>query len=337
MDENVSFKRSESWKNAMTLAVTVGRIASALPDTERHALASQIRANAALVPACLAQYEDASDGKEQGRLLRQARAALVALQSYLVLAKQLGYLSEAEPTLEMTRDLIGELKKKAGGPEAEHAPAEEPVGADTLGGMKTLVIATHNPKKAKEMSEILGERFPQLEWKTLADYPNAPEPEETGTTYAENALIKAQSAARHTGEWSVADDAGLEIDAMDGAPGLHSKRFAGEQTPFDQKMRIILERLQGLAEKRRGARFRVNVALAPPDSAEPPRIFEGVCEGRIAFKPVGEHGFGYDPIFYLPELGKTMAQLPPEEKHKISHRGMVLARFAEFLEERLGG
>lgn len=200
-----------------------------------------------------------------------------------------------------------------------------------------LVIATHNVKKAGEMITILSQRFPGVEIRTLADYPSAPEPEETGTNYAENATIKAVSAARVTGQWCVADDAGLEIDALGGQPGLHSKRFAGEETPFPEKMALILEKLEGLPEEERGARFRCCVAVAKPQAndAIDVFVFEATCEGRIAEQPSGSGGFGYDPIFFLPELGRCMADLTPEEKHAISHRGKVLREVSDWLAPQL--
>ncbi|HRF59111.1 MAG TPA: RdgB/HAM1 family non-canonical purine NTP pyrophosphatase [Fimbriimonadaceae bacterium] len=201
--------------------------------------------------------------------------------------------------------------------------------------MPVLVIATHNVKKAGEMVTILSRRLPDLQIRTLADYPGAPEPDEAGTTYAENATIKAESAARVTGEWSVADDAGLEVDALGGAPGLHSKRFEGEDTPFAEKMCRILERLEGVPESDRTARFRCCVAVAAPGLTEPTRVFEATCEGRIAPAPSGGGGFGYDPIFFLPELGCTMADLTADQKHAISHRGKVLALVGEDLAMRL--
>lgn len=189
-----------------------------------------------------------------------------------------------------------------------------------------LVIATHNVKKAGEMLTILSRRFPQLEIKTLADYPRVPEPEETGLTYAENAAIKADHAAQITGEWCLADDAGLEIDAMNGEPGIYSRRFAGEDTSFTEKMKIILENLHGKSD--RGARFRCCVALAKPGM--PTRTFEATCEGVIAQTPSGNGGFGYDPIFFIPELDRTMADLTAEEKHQVSHRGKVLREFGDY-------
>lgn len=194
---------------------------------------------------------------------------------------------------------------------------------------KTLVIATHNPKKAGEMVAILTQRFPELTIKTLADYPHAPEPEETGSTYAENAAIKAESAAQATGEWCLADDAGLEIDALPGELGVYSKRFAGEETPFPEKMAIILQKLQNTPESERTARFNCAIALARPDL--PTEHFSATCEGRIAPEPSGNGGFGYDPIFFLPELDCTMADLTADQKHQISHRGKVLREFCAWL------
>jgi len=195
-----------------------------------------------------------------------------------------------------------------------------------------LVIATHNAKKAGEMIQILSARFPEIEFQTLADYEGAPEPEETGTSYGQNAAIKSESAATFTKERSLADDAGLEIDALNGEPGLYSKRFAGEETPFPEKMARILDLMKDVPEEKRTARFRCCIALTQPDAPSPKTtIFEATCEGRIALEPSGKGGFGYDPIFYLPEIGCTMADLTAEQKHAISHRGKVLRMLAEFM------
>jgi XTP/dITP diphosphohydrolase len=195
-----------------------------------------------------------------------------------------------------------------------------------------LVIATHNVKKAGEMLTILSKRFPDWQFKTLADFPGAPEPEETGSTYAENAAIKAYSAAQFTGLLSIADDAGLEIDALNGQPGLFSKRFAGENTSFEDKMEIILMKMASVSYADRTARFKCAVALSiPTASGIETKVFLDKCEGRIATKPSGKGGFGYDPIFFLPELGKTMADLTAEQKHMISHRGKVLRVVGDFL------
>lgn len=180
------------------------------------------------------------------------------------------------------------------------------------------------------MLQILGARFPDLQILTLNDFPNAPEPDETGSTYAENAIIKAESAAEVTGEWCVADDAGLEIDALHGQPGLYSKRFLGEDLPFIDKMQWILNEMVLTPTGARGARFKVAVALARTGQAT--KVFEATCEGRIADSMSGSGGFGYDPIFFLPELNRTMADLSSEEKHQISHRGKVLRAFGDYLE-----
>lgn len=196
--------------------------------------------------------------------------------------------------------------------------------------MTRLVIATHNVKKAGEMRTILTARFPGLEVLTLADFPGAPEPEETSDTYEGNAVIKAESAFAFTGLPCVADDAGLEIDALPGELGPLSKRFEGEHTTFAEKMAVILDRMSNVPDEQRGARFRCFVAFR--DSAlEGPVVFQGICEGRIAFEPSGAGGFGYDPIFWLRERGCTMADLSAEQKHQISHRGKVLRQFGDWL------
>jgi XTP/dITP diphosphohydrolase len=194
-----------------------------------------------------------------------------------------------------------------------------------------LVVATHNPKKAVEMATVLGRLSPGVEAVSLADFPGAPEPEETGATYAENAVIKAESAYRHTGLLCLADDAGLEVDALPGELGPLSKRFAGPETPFHDKMALILDRLAEVPADQRTARFRCCVAVIGP--GVPLRVFESTCEGVVASAPRGSGGFGYDPIFYLPELGRTMAELSPDEKHEVSHRGKVLREVAAFLQK----
>ena len=193
-----------------------------------------------------------------------------------------------------------------------------------------LVIATHNPAKAGEMIVILRELLPDWDLLTLNDFPEAGEPEETGNTYAENATIKAEAAAIITGEICIADDAGLEVDALNGAPGVRSKRFFGI-TPFQFKMVQILMAIEDDPSAPRTARFRCCVAIAKV--GEETRVFEAVKEGEIV-EPRGDRGFGYDPIFLVPELGKTYAELEPNHKNRISHRGMVLRQAAEYLAGR---
>jgi XTP/dITP diphosphohydrolase len=187
---------------------------------------------------------------------------------------------------------------------------------------RKLLIATTNLKKGGEMIQILSAANLGVEIVTLADFPDAPPVEETGTTFMENAHLKAESAVRHTGLVSIADDGGLEIDALGGQPGVQSHRFLGENTSFPEKMTQILAMMQDVPEAERTCRFRCAVVIATPDG----RAFEcqGVCEGRVAHTMRGTYGFGYDPFFWLPEQGRHMAELPPEEKHKISHRGKAL-------------
>lgn len=195
--------------------------------------------------------------------------------------------------------------------------------------MRRLVVATHNPKKSAEMERILGPALPEYEIVNLTAYPEAPEPEETGTTYAENALIKARSAAIVTGELCLADDAGLEVAALDGAPGLYSKRFGGEDLPFPRKIELLLSKLVGATD--RSARFVCAVALVDGSGLE--EVFLATCEGRICEEPHGGGGFGYDPVFFLPELGRTMAELTPYEKDSVSHRGKVLSQVMRHLRQ----
>jgi XTP/dITP diphosphohydrolase len=197
--------------------------------------------------------------------------------------------------------------------------------------VKPIVIATHNAKKAGEMLTILRAELPGVEFKTLADYPGAAEPEETGDTYRENALIKARSAAAFTGETALADDAGLEIDALPGDLGVHSKRFAGDSS-FEEKMARVLAMMAGVQEPNRTARFRCCIAMVEPGGEE--TTIEDTCEGRIAFAPSGRGGFGYDPIFWLPKEGCTMADLTSDQKHEVSHRGKVLRRLVQFLKTK---
>lgn len=186
-----------------------------------------------------------------------------------------------------------------------------------------LLVATTNRKKGGEMVQILGAAGLAVEIVTLADYPELPEVEETGETFLANAHLKAKAAVAQTGLISIADDGGLAIDALDGAPGVFSHRYLGESTPFSEKMDRILDMLRDVPDSGRTCRFCCAVVIATPDG----RTFEceGTCEGRIAHEKRGGGGFGYDPIFLLPGLGRHMAELDPDEKHRISHRGKALA------------
>jgi XTP/dITP diphosphohydrolase len=189
---------------------------------------------------------------------------------------------------------------------------------------RKLLIATTNLKKGGEMAEILGAANLNIAFASLADYPDAPEVDETGATFLENAYLKAAAAVELTGLVSIADDGGLCIDALDGSPGVHSHRFLGMDTPFSEKMRRIMEMMADVPVEKRTCRFQCAVVVLTPDG----RRFDcvGTCEGQIGTELRGTYGFGYDPIFVLPETGCHMAELSPQEKHRISHRGKALAQ-----------
>ena len=159
--------------------------------------------------------------------------------------------------------------------------------------------------------------------------------EENGKSFAENAAIKAKAIMELTGEIVMADDSGLEIDYLDGAPGIYSARFMGEDTSYDIKNTAILEKLQGVPDEKRTARFVCVIACAFPDG----QMLESCAtmEGRIGYEIKGENGFGYDPIFYLPECGCTSAEISPEKKNELSHRGKALRGMKEQLRRYLGG
>jgi len=171
-----------------------------------------------------------------------------------------------------------------------------------------------------------------LQLRTAADFPEVPSPEETGATYRENASLKATWWATRTGLCALADDSGLEVRALGGAPGPYSAVWAGPEASDADNNRELLAALAGATDRR--AIFRCCLALAWPDRRV--RFFEGSCEGTIAERPAGDHGFGYDPLFYLPEAGATLAELPPEVKDRLSHRGRALGRLRSFLARELG-
>lgn len=197
---------------------------------------------------------------------------------------------------------------------------------------RRLVIATTNPHKFEEFRGLLaGLPFDLV---NLTDLGVTADVAETGETFEENAVIKAVAYAELTSLPALADDSGLEIDAMDGAPGIYSARWAGPDVTYAVRNRMLVERLAGLLDERRGARYRCAIAVAAP----PPRgllgVVEGKLEGRIAEAPAGRGGFGYDPIFFVPEAGRTVGQMSLEEKSRISHRARA-AMAARPLLERL--
>jgi XTP/dITP diphosphohydrolase len=189
-----------------------------------------------------------------------------------------------------------------------------------------LVIATRNPGKFREVAAVLAELGEAVRLRPLAEFPEIPEVPETGRTFEENAIQKARTVAQATGLPVLADDSGLEVDALGGAPGVHSRRAAGAGAPDPKRIAWLLRRLEGVPPERRTARFHCVVALAvpAPDGTVQVETFHGTVEGRILDAPRGTGGFGYDPVFLVVELGRSMAELSLEEKNRISHRARAL-------------
>lgn len=195
-----------------------------------------------------------------------------------------------------------------------------------------VVLASGNRGKVREIAALLAgmgiEVLPQSDF-------NVPEADETGLTFVENAILKARNAAAHTGLPAIADDSGLEVDALDGAPGVHSARYAGPSATDAVNNARLLSNLAGVPEAVRTARFRCLAIFLRHQNDPAPILAEGVWEGRILEVPRGGFGFGYDPVFFVPALGCTSAELAPEEKNRLSHRGQAIrvlaARLREFV------
>ena len=202
-----------------------------------------------------------------------------------------------------------------------------PGTSGSSGSERVLVLATLNRAKARELQALLG--AVPFTIRCLADVPDAHLPEETGVSYRDNALLKARAAARLTGLPALADDSGLEVDALGGAPGVRSARYGGPDLDDAGRCARLLEALREVPEARRTARFRCVLALVDPEGVA--RVVEGVVEGRIAQTPRGQGGFGYDPIFYYPPLGRTFAELTEAEKARVSHRGRAARALRPFL------
>ncbi len=196
--------------------------------------------------------------------------------------------------------------------------------------MKKFIVATKNKGKLKEISEIL-KGFP-FEVISMENVGIEKDIEEYGSTFEENAMIKAKEVCKLTGEMVMADDSGLEVDFLDGAPGIYSARFAGENATDEDKNNKLLNLLEGVPFEKRTARFVCVIAVAYPNGDS--FTVKGTCEGHIAFSPEGGNGFGYDPLFYVPEYKMTTAQLDSSEKHKISHRGKALRLMVEELAKK---
>ena len=195
--------------------------------------------------------------------------------------------------------------------------------------MKRMIFATGNENKMVEIRESLGDL--PLEILSMKQAGIRADIEENGTSFEENALIKAREVCRLAGEMVLADDSGLEIDYLNGEPGIYSARYMGENTSYRVKNKNLMERLEGVPNEKRTARFVCAIAAVFPDGKE--LVVRGTVEGIIGYEERGENGFGYDPIFYLPERGLTTAELPPEEKNSISHRGNALRKMKELLEK----
>ena len=196
-----------------------------------------------------------------------------------------------------------------------------------MSDLKTIVLASRNQGKIREIQAMLAELGISLF--SLNDYPEIPEIVEDGKSFLENALKKGRTVAEATGEIVLADDSGLEVDALGGAPGIYSARYAGADADDLQNNRKLLHDLKGVPAANRGAAFRCVLVLYPPDGRY--EALEGRWEGRIAEAPLGKGGFGYDPLFFLPGEGMTVAQLSPEVKNRVSHRAQAFAKLKERL------
>lgn len=193
-----------------------------------------------------------------------------------------------------------------------------------------ILLATNNRDKVTELRHALNGLNVQI--LTRDDYPGIPEVEEDGATLEENALKKARALSAATGLPAIGDDTGLEVDALNGAPGVYSSRFAGPDVTYEENVQELLRRMKDVPAGDRAARFRCVIALVEPSGAE--ILVEGTCEGTILTERRGTGGFGYDPVFLVPSTGRTFAELTVEEKNEISHRGKAMARMRRVLSER---
>jgi len=192
-----------------------------------------------------------------------------------------------------------------------------------------ILVATHNQGKLREFARLLDNLG--IEWLTLDDAGITTDIAETGATFEDNARLKAGGYAALSGLITLADDSGLEVDLLNGEPGVYSARYGGSGTTAEDRYRLLLRKLEGVADDKRTARFRCVIAIAVP--GEDMITSSGACEGVIIHEPRGVQGFGYDPVFYLPEQGKTMAELDPELKNQISHRAVAVRAIRPMLED----
>lgn len=196
--------------------------------------------------------------------------------------------------------------------------------------IRELVLATRNPDKGRELEALLKDL--DIRIRTLAEFPDAPEVVEDGETCEANAVKKAVMIAQYTKLPAVADDTGLMVQALGGRPGVHAARYAGEGATYESNCAKLLQELSGVPRERRGARFVTVAAIADPEGKV--EVVQGILDGLITDRPAGMKGFGYDPVFLVPELGKTLAQLTPEEKNCISHRALAFAKMKQLLKEQ---
>ena len=201
------------------------------------------------------------------------------------------------------------------------------------GASRRYVLATFNRDKARELHALLA--IPEIEILPWSDFPGALSPEETGETLTENAFLKARAAMEHTGLPAIADDTGLEVEALSGEPGVRAARFSGPGATYASNVALLLERMRGIAPGLRGARFRTVCAAVFPDGREIEA--EGVLEGRITEAARGAQGFGYDPVFEPAGFSRTLAEMTAAEKNEVSHRGRAARALAGRLRERAKG
>ena len=199
--------------------------------------------------------------------------------------------------------------------------------------IEEILLATRNPDKVRELTALLGDL--EIRIRTLAEFPASPDVEEDGTTCEANALKKARETASATGIPSVADDTGLEVDALDGRPGVFAARYAGDGATYEDNCRKLLRELDGVPLERRTARFVTVAALALPEGHT--QVATGTLVGVIAEECSGSQGFGYDPVFFVQELGRTLAELTAEEKNRISHRAKAFRSMADILRSLAAG
>jgi XTP/dITP diphosphohydrolase len=194
--------------------------------------------------------------------------------------------------------------------------------------VQEIVLASNNPGKVREINQLLASL--DLRVRPQSDF-GVSEAEETGMTFVENAILKARHAARHTGRPAIADDSGIEVDALGGAPGIHSARYAGSGASDQANLDKLLQELQEVPEERRTARFQCLMVYLKHAADPTPVICQGTWEGRILLRPRGDNGFGYDPVFYVPTHACSAAELPPEVKNSLSHRGQALRQLVAAL------